>query len=211
MGSIQDQTIALAGILQSVALVESLAKTGSADKVPLQTTINSVFVTNPKDTIAVFGDLVGLELGLKVLLEHLDGRGSNSAPESLRYALSLLHLEKRLRKNPAMLSVISQRLQRCEQQLQHFDVSHENIVANLADIYSDTISTFSFRIQVRGNFDNLQQPRIANQIRALLLAGIRATILWRQLGGSRINLFWHRAKIRDCTRELNRQISPFNR
>jgi high frequency lysogenization protein len=48
----------------------------------------------------------------------------------------------------------------------------------------------------------LQQAHIANRIRALLFAGIRATVLWRQLGGSQINLVWRRSYFRNLARSL---------
>ena len=41
----------------------------------------------------------------------------------------------------------------------------------------------------------LQNPRNAERIRALLLAGIRSATLWRQLGGNRWQLFFSRRKI----------------
>ena len=69
---------------------------------------------------------------------------------------------------------------------------HDNVVSNIADIYSDTISTFQYRIQVTGNYNYLQQNRVANQVRALLLTAIRSAILWRQLGGSRWQFLFYR-------------------
>ncbi|WP_317928842.1 high frequency lysogenization protein HflD [Halioxenophilus sp. WMMB6] len=206
MSEIYDQTLALAGVFQAVALVEALAKTGTCNKQSFKACISSVFVTDPKDTLAVFGDTSNLALGLKVVIEYLQGHSSKTSPDGLRYALSLLHLQKKLSRNPAMLAVISKRLSQCQQQLDHFDICHENVIANLAGIYSDTLSTYPFRIQVRGGFNQLQQPRIANQIRALLLAGIRSTILWRQVGGSRVKLLWQKKKLQACAEQLYREI-----
>lgn len=203
---INDQTLALAGMFQAVSLVGSLAKTGTCDRSALAASINSVFVVSPEKTIDVYNNINGLALGLKILLEFLETNSSQSSPESIRYVLSLLHLEKKLSKNSSMLNVISKRLEKAEQQLQHFEVTHDNVVGNLADIYTDTISTFSFRIQVRGDFNQLQQPRIANQIRALLLAGVRATFLWRQVGGSRIKLLWQKNKIRQAASDYYQQL-----
>jgi high frequency lysogenization protein len=79
--------------------------------------------------------------------------------------------------------------------IKHFSETHDNVIAGLAEIYSDTISTFSFRIQVMGEYQHLQQPRIANRIRTLLFAGIRSAVLWRQLGGRRLKIILYRNKI----------------
>ncbi len=41
----------------------------------------------------------------------------------------------------------------------------------------------------------LKNAEVANRIRALLLAGIRAAVLWRQVGGSRLKLLFGRKRI----------------
>jgi high frequency lysogenization protein len=59
-------------------------------------------------------------------------------------------------------------------------------------MYQDTLSKLSFRIQVHGDSRFLQQPQVANQVRAILMSGIRAAMLWRQLGGKRWHLIFKR-------------------
>lgn len=51
------------------------------------------------------------------------------------------------------------------------------------------------RLQIHGEMQFLQNPRNAERIRALLLAGIRSATLWQQLGGNRWQLFFSRRKI----------------
>lgn len=208
MSSLYDQTIALAGIQQAVSQVESLAKTGTCDRRSFQASMDSIFVTDPETSLSIYKEINNLSIGLKVLIENLENHKSTTSPDSLRYTLNLFHLQKKLQKNRSMLSVIGQRLDKCQIQLSHFDSSHDNVIASLADIYSDTLSTFTFRIQVKGNFTHLQQPRNANQIRALLLAGIRATMLWRQVGGSRWHLLWHKNALLQCARDCYQQLDP---
>ena len=104
-----------------------------------------------------------------------------------------------------MLEVIGVRIEKSQQQAQHFSLIHENVIAGLSDIYTDTISTFSFRIQVLGEYQYLQQARIANQIRALLFAGIRAAVLWRQLGGSRLKIIFKRRQLLNMVSDLLEQ------
>ncbi|MDF9756244.1 CII-binding regulator of phage lambda lysogenization HflD [Pseudomonas hunanensis] len=62
-------------------------------------------------------------------------------------------------------------------------------------MYQDTLSTLRQRIQVHGDMRFLQQASNASKIRALLLAGIRAARLWRQLGGHRWQLVFSRRKL----------------
>ena len=89
-------------------------------------------------------------------------------PDTIRYALSMIHLESKLQKDNTMLSAIGRQLSQVERQKEHFDsVMHENMVAGISGLYQDTLSKMSFRIQVHGDSRHLQQPYIANQVRAL--------------------------------------------
>jgi high frequency lysogenization protein len=66
-------------------------------------------------------------------------------------------------------------------------INSPQVIARFADIYHKTLSTLSPTIHVHGNPTFLQQSDNVNRIRALLLAGVRASILWQQKGGKR----WH--------------------
>ena len=94
-----------------------------------------------------------------------------------------------------MLNQIGERLEQASRQAEHFSTSHTNVIANLAQVYQDSISTFRHRIQVNGYADYLQQESIAQRIRCLLFAGIRAAMLWHQLGGRRRHLILNRKDI----------------
>jgi high frequency lysogenization protein len=59
---------------------------------------------------------------------------------------------------------------------------------------------------VNGDPDYLAKPEIANKIRALLLAGIRSAILWKQCGGSRWKFLFYRKKIQKELIDLVKQI-----
>jgi high frequency lysogenization protein len=76
------------------------------------------------------------------------------------------------------------------------------VIAALAELYSSTISTLQPRIMVKGEQSILTGTDSRNMIRALLLGGMRAAVLWRQCGGNRVQLLFRRkALLRDC-REL---------
>lgn len=198
-------TLALAGIAQAARLVEEVAKTGYVQPEAYQCSIESLLDLNPASTLAVYGgEVKNLRLGLETLREMLKG-GQQKHQDALRYALGALHLQKNLAKNSAMLSILGSRLSQAAQQAEHFSSTHENVISNLGTLYSDTISTFRFRIQVLGNQSYLSQPRIAHQIRALLLAAIRSAMLWRQLGGNRWQLLLQRKLITAAIDDLLRE------
>lgn len=198
----RDMSIALAGVLQAVGQVEQIATTGYVKTDEFETAIRSLFVTQPNSTIEPFTEVAKLLSGLESLEEMLSDYRQSSGKDAFRYALGVIHLQKKLTKNPKLLSTISERLEHAEHQTTHFGFVHDNVISNIASIYTDTISTFQYRIQVKGNFNYLQQERVANQVRALLLAAIRAAMLWRQLGGSRWHFVAHRSAIHEACSEL---------
>ncbi|MCP4993969.1 MAG: lysogenization regulator HflD, partial [Gammaproteobacteria bacterium] len=76
-----------------------------------------------------------------------------------------------------------------------FPMLHQNILGQLADIYSQTLSTMQPRIMVNGEPLHLQNSDNTNYIRSLLLAGIRSAMLWHQCGGKRLQIIMSRQKI----------------
>jgi high frequency lysogenization protein len=202
-----DLTLALAGIFQAISLVDQTARTGQVDQDSLQTSLRSILELNPENTLAIYGGDVGnLRIGLE-LLKQVIVQNSSKYQDLIRYALGVLHLQKKLAGRKDMLNLIASRIEQATQQTQHFSITHDNVIANLGGIYSDTISTFRFRIQVKGDYNYLQQQRLANQIRALLLAAVRSAMLWRQLGGNRWQLIFQRKKIVACVDEMLKNIN----
>ncbi|MDO6805406.1 DUF489 family protein, partial [Wenyingzhuangia sp. 1_MG-2023] len=67
-----------------------------------------------------------------------------------------------------------------------------------------TLSNLSFRIHVTGDPMHLQNEHTANKVRALLLSGIRAAILWRQVGGRRWHLLLRRKQYLNALAQLSR-------
>lgn len=200
-----NHVIALAGIFQACKAVEQLAKTGYLKTPVFETAVRSLFETNPRTVESVFGDILQLEEGFEVLTDVLENHRNVRNRDVLRYALGVLHLQKILSRRSEVLYIISNRLEKAKDQSEHFGPTHENVVGNIADIYTDTISKFNYRIQVTGEFSYLQQQRIANQIRVLLLAAIRAATLWRQVGGSRWQFLLYRAKLAEEAAALYKQ------
>ncbi len=202
----EDLCIALAGVFQSAALVKAVARHGAAEpQAAWEATLASLFAFDPPSTEAVFGDLGGVHYGLNVLRQQLDPSSRARDLEITRYAVSLLHLEGRLRRRPAMLSTIRDELEATRAQVDYFSLTHGNVIARLADIYSRTVSTLGTRIMVNGEPQLLARQEKADQIRALLLGGIRAAILWHQVGGSRLKLLLGRRRLLAAAESLRRR------
>lgn len=203
--NLQDITLALAGVVQAAILVEQVAKTGQVQQDAYKCNIESLFDLNPSNTLAVYGGSTQhLRIGLEALRDMLAGQHKHQ--EAMRYALGALHLQKKLSSRRDMLNVISNRISQAASQAEHFSSTHDNVIGNLGQIYSETISTFRFRIQVMGDYNYLQQTRIASQIRALLLSAIRSAMLWRQLGGTRWQLLLQRKALAAQVDQLLRNL-----
>jgi high frequency lysogenization protein len=196
MSPTQEQLIALGAVFEAAFLVDKIAKSGQINEAALGCMLGSLLVRDPKNTLEVFGgDDLNLRDGYRALVSALERDPAALQRDSLRYALALLGLERKLAKRDDLLEVIGTRLDQIQLQVQHFGPIHENVIAASGSLYQDTLSTFTHRIQVQGDMRHLQQPSNASKIRAILLAGIRAARLWRQLGGSRWQLVFSRRKL----------------
>jgi high frequency lysogenization protein len=185
--------------------VQQLATTGTADPIAMEASIASVLKIDSDNVIDVYGSLDGLKLGLKQLNEQMTGY-KIANPEQARYSASLVFLENQLSSRKDMLKSIQTGITKAQAQSEHFGLLHENVLANLGEIYQSTISTLQPRIMVNGEQSYLSRPEIANKIRACLLAGIRSAILWKQCGGTRWKFLFFRKKIQAELQNLLKQM-----
>lgn len=201
--NIHDRTLALAGVFQAAWLVHQIATRGETDSAALETSINSVFKIDADSVEEVFGDVNGIITGLSVMKRQLDASKQRYDMQVTQYVVSLLHLAKKALNRSRVLDDIGKGLAEAGRQAQSFHPMHENVLARLADIYQTTISTIPPKIIVQGQHGHLSNPDNANKVRSVLLAGIRAAILWMQCGGSRWQvLFRRRPYIEEVSRIL---------
>ena len=199
MSKFRDRVLALGGILQACALVQQVARRGTVDTDALQRVLRTLFETDPPDAAAVYGGTAGVQDGLRLLVQQLDGKPDAGLT---RYLLNVLHLERKLRRKPELLQSISRGIERAREQMEHYPLPHDNIVAALAGIYSDTVSTLTPRIIVKGEEGHLANPGNTDLVRALLLAAIRSAVLWRQCGGSRWQILLLRSRLVQAARDI---------
>lgn len=206
--SSRDAVLALAGIFQSARLVQQLAREGRADADSQRALIQSVLAIDAPDVATVYGGAPGLRLGLDLLRSRLHGHSSPADVELARYVVAVIHLENVLRKRPDLLDAIRRGIETAQERMKFFDtgadgdVAHPMLIEKLAELYSQTLSTITPRIMVSGEHGHLSNPAIAARVRAMLLAGIRSAVLWRQLGGRRWQLLFSRGRIVRTATEL---------
>ncbi|WP_024297938.1 high frequency lysogenization protein HflD [Methylomicrobium lacus] len=203
--TLTNQTIALAGVAQAAALVQQLATRGTCDQEALAASIGSLLKIDSDSVLDVYGGLDGLKLGLKELQKQMTGYKIDN-PEQARYAATLVFLERQLSSRKNLLASIRVGVEKAQAQSEHFGLLHENVLANLGEVYHSTVSTLQPRIMVNGEQAYLSRPDTVNKIRALLLAGIRSAILWKQCGGARWKFIFYRKKMQKELESLLKQV-----
>lgn len=209
----KDQTITFAAICQVAYQVQQISRKGFISDEEFSVLLKSIIETSPSNTLAVYGGELGnIKKGLELLINHLGNDNDakdprkQKDPELTRYIISLINLERRLAKRPKQLNELGERINATERQLEHYELTSETLIASFASIYSDIVSPLGHKIQVTGEPSILKQSVNQYKIRALLLAGIRAAVLWRQVGGKRRHILFSRKKIVDTAKTLLKTI-----
>jgi high frequency lysogenization protein len=200
----RNRTLAFAGMLQALQLVQQTAYGKPHDVDALQASLRSIVMLDSDSVDAIYNNAEGVRVGLRLLQRQLLGNKQKPDAELSRYLVVLLHLERKLSKRDDLLERLRNGIEQVQKQSEHFDLMHANVLASLAGTYADTVSTLTPRIMVNGDPARLQDPAVANQIRALLLAAMRSAVLWRQCGGTRLGLLLGRRKMTGTAAELLR-------
>lgn len=208
---IYHRVLALAAMQQCSHLVIGIARKGMADAVEIETCISSILIFSANMPEKMYGGVAKLRTGLVTLSRLLQGEDMGMdtlrAKELMSYTAAMIKLERKLTQNPSMLKKMTAGMQRIEKQSEYFKgVMHDNVIAAIADLYGETISTMKPRIIVHGKSDYLRHSSNTNKVRALLLAGIRGAHLWSMYGGRQLQLLLHRRALSRKAEELLRNI-----
>lgn len=188
------QVMALAAMCQVAKQVQKVAQYGNSNSHDLEILLSSIIQTSPQSPEDVYQGTENLRAGYKILMAQLSA-GAQKDVEIVKYVGGLMQLERALSANTKSLTELGKRIDDIHRRLDHFAITDESVVAGLADIYSSVLSPLGHRIQVYGKPELLKQQLTQNKIRALLLAGIRSAVLWRQMGGKRRHFFFAKRNI----------------
>ena len=183
-----ERTYGLAGMFQAVTLVQQIARSGETDRFAKNASINSVLILDAVNALAIFSDYQGIKLGLKQMETVFDGARSPETIEVFQYVAGLAQLNLNLQKDQERMAGFSRHIETLS------GFTGDQLIETMAGIYSKFISDLQPRILVNGEQGFLAQDEIAQQVRAFLLAGIRAAFLWQQKGGSRWDFMLKRKK-----------------
>lgn len=203
LATIENQTVALAGVFQSVHLCKSLATTGRADQEDLAATLGSILTTETDRVIDAYGGSAApLRRGLRVLKNQMSGRNAAHDMDLARYALSLMQLGANVLRDDGAVEQLRIGIGRARSL--DFEITDPTMISNFANLYRSAISHLSPRIMVSGDPTHLNDAATASTIRAVLLGGLRSVVLWRQCGGSRWRLVLARPQYVSHASELLR-------
>jgi high frequency lysogenization protein len=202
----KDQTIALAGLYQSLALVQNIAWEGDTNHSCMVPTIESILKLDADQYIDVYGSTNNLQLGIQTLKTALQNKSEKHAVERTRYAINLMYLASKFAVNPNSVSSLSSQLERISNQYDSVGESLDEITQDLGGLYREHISPLGPKVIIEGDPVYLKMGQNASIIRALLLAGIRAVILWKQANGKRWTLLLGRKSLLDNIIALEQRI-----
>jgi len=196
--------MALTVLSRVIELVHDIARTGEINQGRIEFLLNSLFV-EPHDPSSIYANTKNMQQAMCQLRNLLDGENIEAVKRTMPHVISLITLEKKLSKQPDMLQLIGTDIKSVQKQKTYFgSLTHESVIAALADIYGSTVSTLSPRVVVRGKPEFLKVSYNTNTIRSLLFVGIRAAHMWRTNGGHKWRLiFGRRMMIRDINQILD--------
>jgi high frequency lysogenization protein len=201
-----ERVVALAALAQAAAAVKQVARFGSIREVNAgRVIIDSVLNQNPESLRTLYPNLSELRLGLESLLQQI-GATRDKDVEVTRYVVGMLALERRLTRSAKALQQLSQRITQMQRQKNDFQFSDDTVIASMGSAYSDLISPLGQPLKINGKQEFLQQPSNQHLIRALLLAGVRNAVLWRQLGGKRRHFIFNRQRMVRIAQQLLREL-----
>lgn len=193
-----DNVLALASIMQTATLVDHLAYTGNIkDRACFNATIRSLITTNQDSVLDIYSSVDNLRLGIEDLQDYCGRRkvDQKSLALKFRYAKELYGLGKILTEDSVMAQNL--RVDLSPDKVARHKKSIPALVKYLAQVYYDNFSCLPTkkRIVVLGRKEHISAGNNVDMIRALLFAGIRASLLWKSYGGTMLFLFARRKQM----------------
>ncbi len=137
MNRLDEQVVALAGVVQVARLVDQISRTGSYPDDFLTTSINSLFEFDADRTADVYGGIPGVKLGMANLASMLANQDEPESREMVRYVFSILHLERKFSADRDMVNVVRSRLEHTQFKSEHFSSHVQEVCHSLSGIYQD--------------------------------------------------------------------------
>ncbi len=230
MSRMLQQTQALAGIMQAVCQIEDIANRGETDAAATRVSLTAILHQSSADLDAAIGSAAQLRYGLLRMLKLL--QGEQQYLPALHYAMAVMQIARNLRRTDKIQQNIAKELHliklssavpkagdtgndAAQPERDHSATLPDRarttstqtrlepeLVAQLADIWTTHVRQLEPKVVVHGKPLYLQNEDNIQLIRALLLAALRCSWLWSQLGGRRWHLLLRRRMLLQDTNQL---------
>lgn len=209
------ETIALAALFQSAVQIQSVARLGTVDEHAIAPLMRAIVITTPEEVTDVYKPqrlLTGLNNLPLVFGAKEEENKQTSKTEMVRIAYNIMALESNITKQKSVFAQLDRQIDALRDNVlkihSDYETAPDNIILDYevikqySKIYSDLISPNFPKLIIYGEEQFLRRTELQEMIRALLLAGIRASVLWNQVGGRRYSLLFKQKEIADCARKI---------
>lgn len=198
--SIEGQTIGMAGAVLAAQQALAIARTGRAPPAGSTLVLNATLKIDADSPLDVYGGRTGIAPALANLREFM--QGDERDPILVRTLLALMVLERNFAARADLALQVAEGVRGAIAFLERTTAPVTDAVPRLGDLYANTISHLVPRIMIPGDPELLARPDVVTAVRAHLLAALRGTVLWRQSGGSRFNVWFRWRSIAQETDRL---------
>ncbi len=212
MADIKSETIALGALFQCCSQVQRIASSGFMDEHAAACVIRGILINNPKSVEDIY--LPGrLLTGFKQLSESFSSSAGDKTFETIevtKTALKLIQLTCAVERNPKVFDHLGSEIDRLAAEFERtqpgfFDSDPAVVLSSgnlkeFSSLYQSLISPHFAKLIIYGEPRHLREVANQERIRSLLLAGLRAVVLWRQVGGRRRFLMFRRKAIINCAK-----------
>lgn len=215
---IYSETIALAALFQSAAQIQRVARFGAVDEHAIAPLMRALVITSPNTIEDVYAPKRVIP-GLNQLLTSLYPKEATQPKnaELIKIAFSIINLEANLEKQNMVFAQLDKEVDKLRADVLLLHPDYEDAADNVlvdydiikmySKIYSNLISPNFPKLIIYGEESYLRRTEFQEMIRALLLAGIRASLLWHQVGGKRYSLMFRYKDIIERARQIISQQS----
>ncbi len=214
MTDIKAESIALGALFQACTQIHRIANTGFSDDLACACLYRAILVTEPRVVEDIY-DPKALNVGFCQLLESFDKADANKTADSIaitKMALKLMSLTRGIETWAKIFQRLSDDIDSIKNTIlattPDFLTASADVINNqdnirlFGNLYQSLISPNFPKLMIFGEERFLRDTDNQEKIRALLLCGIRALILWRQMGGRRRFLIFRRKKILEYIKSL---------
>lgn len=213
MSDTANETLALAALFQACTQIQRVARTGYVDPHAAAAVIRGLIITNPQTCEDIYPPN-NLLVGFRQVAASFSSSAADKSPETVeitKNAFKVISLERTIEKNGAVFDKLGTDIDAMRTSVlsryPDYESGRPEIVLSqdclhdFSKLYESLISPNFPRLMIYGEEEYLSRIENQEMIRALLLAGVRACVLWRQVGGRRRFFIFKRRAIVDCARQ----------